>query len=105
MDSGVLTAIIGGVSGVIGAIIVQLFAVKKNNADAAGTIAEASAKLIKPLKDEIDQLRAENKRINGEITSLRKELAAQQERGRMLEEQILSLGHDPVTKAGKKKST
>lgn len=103
MDSGVLSAIIGGVSGILGALIVQLFAVKKNNADAAGTIAEASANLIKPLKEEIEQLRSENKNIRGEISGLQKELADWQDWATRLEEQIRSLGHEPIKRVAKKK--
>lgn len=100
---GLWPAIIGALSGVISSVILYLTTIKKNDADAASAIAEASAVLIAPLREQIRLLSEENARINGEIIGLQSQLSDWQDWARRLEDQIRSLGHEPIQRSMKKK--
>jgi len=101
MENGVINGLIGAVTSLIVTIIIQIFALKKNNADAAGTVAEATVQLLQPLRDQITILQNENAKIKDEILGLQKELADWQDWAKRLEGQIRSLGYEPIKRQSK----
>jgi hypothetical protein len=111
MSDGLLVALVGSLSAVVTTILTlgiswrkwESGERKKILADAAGTIAEAAAELVRPLREEIQSLRIDNTRIREEILLLQKELKEWQDWAKRLEEQIRGLGYEPIQRNGKRK--
>lgn len=111
MDEGVLVALVGGLSALLTTILTlgiswrkwESGERKKILADAAGTIADSAAELVRPLREEIQSLRMDNKRIREEILLLQKELKEWQDWAKRLEDQIRGLGYEPISRMGKRK--
>lgn len=104
MPEEILIAVIGAVVAVVVSMLTQLVIVKKwesgekhkIDADASVAITNASMTLIKPLRDEIASLRADNIKINEELDELRVELEKWKDWAERLAHQIRDIGHEPV---------
>lgn len=117
MSDAVLTALIGLLSGIGGALITLVIARQRNrieqpkikadaglsNAQAADQIGEAALALLQPYKDEVATLRAEVNNLRVELDDLRSELSelvCEREiivsGAHQLYHQVVSLGGLPV---------
>jgi hypothetical protein len=99
MSNEAITALMGLIGAVIGAVVTGLFLKKKNDADAASVISEAAKGLVEPLRKQIADYA---KRIDGLETEVYKLKCQYQDKFdawlkgiRILIKQIYKLGAKP----------
>lgn len=74
MPEDTIPAVIGLIGSLIGGLIVFFGGRRKNKADAADVVADASISLVKPLTDRLDDMEEKTKLLETKVKTLEKDL-------------------------------
>lgn len=86
-----IIALVAAGSAGISAFVTGIFSRRKSGADAAATLTSASIELVETLREEVDELRAEQDILKGELDKLRADLAVIEDLADNREAQIVKL--------------